>query len=374
MTLSSPDLLRPDASDPSSASVKQDSLNVLCQLLQADREAVEATLSSEIHCNIPLVPKLSRHLIGAGGKRIRPLLTLATARGLGYRGPEPVPLAACIEFLHSASLLHDDVVDESALRRGKETAHQIYGNQAAVLVGDFLFARSFQLMTRAGTPNVLEILANATAKLAEGQVFELETLHNPAFGKARYLDMITAKTAALFSAACEIGASISLARPEHPLASGDIAEIRAALASYGTQTGIAFQLVDDLLDYVGDTAETGKIIGNDFREGKITYPVLVAYEAASHQEKKFLQKVFSPDAKRTPRDFEKMLALINQCNGLSTCRDKAADHARLAADSLENCPKLYLYCKHLSADALPNPNAIWPLLSSIARESVARNL
>ena len=368
MTLSSPDLLRSNASDPSSASVKQDSLNALCQHLQADCEAVEATLSDEINCDIPLIPKLSRHLIGAGGKRIRPLLTLATARGLGYKGAEPVALAACIEFLHSASLLHDDVVDESVLRRGKESAHQIYGNQAAVLVGDFLFARSFQLMTRAGTPNVLEILANATAKLAEGQVFELETVHNPAFGQARYLDMITAKTAALFSAACEIGGAISLARPEPPVSSADIAEIRSALASYGTQTGIAFQLVDDLLDYVGNSAETGKVTGNDFREGKITYPVLVAYEAANTREKKFLQEIFSPTAKRTSRDFETMLELINQCDGLATCRDKAADHARLAADSLENCASLHRYCESLS------PDIIWSLLASLARESVTRNL
>ena len=224
----------------------------------------------------PRIPEVTAHLVEAGGKRLRPMLTLASAKMCGYGGPHHIHLAATVEFIHTATLLHDDVVDESAQRRGRPTANLLWDNQSSVLVGDYLFARSFQLMVETGNLRVLDILSNAAATIAEGEVLQLTAARDLSTGPDIYLKVIRGKTAALFSAATEVGAVIA-ARPE--------AEVRA-LAAYGDALGIAFQMVDDYLDFAGSEA-TGKAIGDDFRERKLTLPVILAVAAADSEERAF---------------------------------------------------------------------------------------
>jgi len=223
-----------------------------------------------MHSPVTLIPQLAAHIVAAGGKRLRPLLTLACARMCGYPGERHIKLAACVEFIHTATLLHDDVVDESLLRRGMASANAVFGNQASVLVGDFLFARAFQLMVEDGSLAVLGILSRAAATIAEGEVLQLVTQNDLSTSEARYLEVITGKTAALFAAACEVGAVVA-DRPPFEAAS---------LAEFGLNLGIAFQLVDDALDYAADQKVLGKTVGDDFREGKITLPVLLRIRPA----------------------------------------------------------------------------------------------
>ena len=251
----------------------EDALNTLVALVGDDLAACNHTIVARMDSPVALIPQLAAHLVAAGGKRLRPLLTLASARLCGYPGSaggaRHVALAACVEFIHTATLLHDDVVDESALRRGMASANAVFGNQASVLVGDFLFARAFQLMVEDGSLRVLGILSQAAATIAEGEVLQLVTQNDLSTPEARYLDVVKGKTAALFAAACQVGAVVA----ERP------ADEEAALAEYGLNLGIAFQLVDDALDYAADQATLGKTVGDDFREGKITLPVLLAYAA-----------------------------------------------------------------------------------------------
>ena len=256
---------------------REPSLEPMLQLVAGDMNAVNTVILDRMQSQIPLIPELAGHLIAGGGKRMRPMLTLASARLIGYTGTRHHRLAASVEFIHTATLLHDDVVDGSDLRRGRRTANIIWGNPASVLVGDFLFSRSFELMVEDGSLKVLKILSNASAVIAEGEVNQLTAARRIDLGEDRYLDIINAKTAALFAAACRISAVVA-ERSE--------AE-ESALDAYGRNLGIAFQLVDDAIDYVSDAGTMGKDAGDDFREGKMTLPVILAYARGDADDRKF---------------------------------------------------------------------------------------
>ena len=268
----------------------EDALTALIALVCDDLEACNRAIVARMDSPVALIPQLAAHIVAAGGKRLRPLLTLACARLCGYPGAgggsRHVDLAACVEFIHTATLLHDDVVDESQLRRGLASANAIFGNKASVLVGDFLFARAFQLMVADGSLPVLAILSRAAATIAEGEVLQLQIQNDLTTTEDQYLTVIQGKTAALFAAACEVGAVLT----DRP------AVERAALASYGMNLGIAFQLVDDALDYAADQAMLGKTVGDDFREGKVTLPVLAAYQAGDEMERVFWRRTIEEGA------------------------------------------------------------------------------
>src|SRR5690349_20819279 len=249
-------------------------------LLKADLERVNALILERMHSPVALIPQLAGHIIAAGGKRLRPMLTLATARLCGYAGERQLALAAAVEFIHTATLLHDDVVDASDLRRGLATANAVWGNKPSVLVGDFLFSRAFQLMVEDGSLKVLGILSHASAVIAEGEVLQLVTSNDTATDEDAYLAVIRAKTAQLFAAASQIGAVIA-GRPEPE---------EAALTAFGLNLGIAFQLVDDMLDYSARQAELGKTVGDDFRDGKITLPIVLAFKRGDEQERRFWRR------------------------------------------------------------------------------------
>ncbi len=281
----------------------EDALTALVALVETDLEACNRVIVARMDSPVALIPQLAAHIVAAGGKRLRPLLTLAAARLCGYPGHDGgarhVDLAACVEFIHTATLLHDDVVDESQLRRGLASANAVFGNKASVLVGDFLFARAFQLMVADGSLKVLAILSKAAATIAEGEVLQLVTQNDLSTTEARYLEVIQGKTAALFAAACQIGAVVA-DRPTHE---------ETALSEYGMKLGIAFQLVDDALDYVADQATLGKTVGDDFREGKITLPVLVAFTAGDEREKAFWQRTIEA-LEQTDADLDHAMRLI----------------------------------------------------------------
>ncbi len=276
-----------------------DALSRLTSLLDADLRATNRAIVARMDSPVALIPQLAAHLVAAGGKRLRPLLTLASAKLCGYQGDRHVQLAACVEFIHTATLLHDDVVDESILRRGLASANAVFGNKASVLVGDFLFARAFQLMVADGSLEVLRILSAAAATIAEGEVLQLTTQNDLATTEQKYFEVIRGKTAALFAAACEVGGVIAGRSP---------AEC-AALASFGMDLGMAFQLVDDALDYNADAAELGKTVGDDFREGKLTYPVLLAIAGSDAQERLFWQRTVG-EGEQNDDDLAVALGLI----------------------------------------------------------------
>ncbi len=316
---------------PPAAAVAPDALNALADLLQQDLEACNRAIVARMDSPVALIPQLAAHIVAAGGKRIRPLLTLATARLCGYPGPaggaRHVHLAACVEFIHTATLLHDDVVDESLLRRGLASANAVFGNKASVLVGDFLFARAFQLMVEDGSLPVLAILSRAAATIAEGEVLQLMTQNDLTTSEERYLEVVQGKTAALFSAACQVGAVVA-ARP---------AEDEAALARYGVNLGTAFQLVDDALDYAADQATLGKTVGDDFREGKITLPVLVAFQAGDAQERAFWRRTIE-QTEQTDADLDRAIELMQRHSAIRATLRRAADFARAAQVELDRFP------------------------------------
>ncbi len=310
----------------------EDALHALSELLADDMAACNRAIVQRMDSPVALIPQLAAHLVAAGGKRLRPLLTLASARLSGYQptaGQEPrhVGLAACVEFIHTATLLHDDVVDESQLRRGLASANAVFGNKASVLVGDFLFARSFQLMTEDGSLKVMAILSKAAATIAEGEVLQMATQNDLSTPIDRYLEVIHGKTAALFAAACRVGAVVA-SRPE--------AE-ELALEAFGTNLGMAFQLVDDALDYAADQAELGKTVGDDFREGKITLPVLAAYHAGDDTERGFWRRVIER-SDHAEDDLDHAMALIARREGIAVTLDRAAGYARAACDALALFP------------------------------------
>ena len=291
---------------------KKPSLDLLMKLVTQDLDKVNATILEHMQSPVHLIPQLAGHLIAAGGKRLRPMLTLGTAALCQYSGDRHIKLAACVEFIHTATLLHDDVVDASELRRGKLTANSVWGNQPSVLVGDFLFSRAFQLMVSDGSLHVLKLLSNASAVIAEGEVHQLLTTNDTTTSESDYLEVIQSKTAELFSAAARIGAVVA-DRPK-------IEE--EALAAYGTNLGIAFQLVDDALDYSARQAELGKTIGDDFSEGKITLPVILAFRRGNEEEKKFWKRCLE-ELEQHPDDLDRAQSLIKQHSTLDDTMTRA---------------------------------------------------
>jgi octaprenyl-diphosphate synthase len=296
--------------------------------LSEDMAAVNALIRERMASeHAPRIPEVTAHLVEAGGKRLRPLLTLASARMCGYDGPFHVHLAATVEFIHTATLLHDDVVDESTRRRGRPTANLLWDNKSSVLVGDYLFARSFQLMVETGSLRVLDILANASATIAEGEVLQLTAAQDLATTEAIYLQVVRGKTAALFSAATESGGVIAGA-PED--------QIRA-LFTYGDALGIAFQIVDDLLDYGGSAAAIGKNTGDDFRERKLTLPVIKAIAHADAEERAFWVKTIEK-GQQDDGDLDRAMAIMARHGAMQAARQDALMWAAKARDALKVLP------------------------------------
>lgn len=310
---------------------EEDALSTLLALVEGDMEACNGAIVARMASPVSLIPRLASHIVAAGGKRLRPLLTLACARLCGYPGAgggaRHVQLAACVEFIHTATLLHDDVVDASELRRGLASANAVFGNEASVLVGDFLFARAFQLMVEDGSLQVLAILSRAAATIAEGEVLQLATQNDLSTSEQRYLDVITGKTAALFAAACEIGAVVA----------GRDESTARALATFGENLGIAFQLVDDALDYAADQRTLGKTVGDDFREGKITLPVLLAYHAGDARDRAFWQRTIERSEQRED-DLDQALRQIREYGAIAGTLDRAASFAATAKCALSAFP------------------------------------
>jgi len=301
-----------------------DPIERLRQLIAADLDSVNDMISARMVSPVPLIPELASHLIAGGGKRIRPMLTLAAAAMCNYRGTSHVKLATAVEFIHTATLLHDDVVDQSDLRRGRKTANIIWGNPSSVLVGDFLFARAFQLMVDAGSLQVLGVLANAAAVIAEGEVLQLQSARRIDTTQAIYMQVIAAKTAALFAAAAEVGALI---------ADRDAADA-AALSDYGRHLGIAFQLVDDLLDYTARERDLGKTIGDDFREGKLTLPVLIAIERGTPDDLIFWRRVIE-QGQQGAEDLVHAMDRMEKLGAFSETLAHATAEGRAAKQALE---------------------------------------
>ena len=302
-------------------------LDTLMKLVAVDFAKVDDEIRTRMVSDVPLIPELASHIIASGGKRLRPVLLLAAARLCGYEGSHHIGLAACVEFIHTATLLHDDVVDESALRRGRATANIVWGNQASVLVGDFLFSRSFQLMTEAGSLAVLSILSEASAIIAEGEVMQLTTANNLATTEDDYLQVIAAKTAALFAAATRVGAVIA----------GRGTDEEMALADYGRYLGIVFQLIDDVLDYQAEEATLGKTVGDDFREGKITLPVVLAFARADEDEKAFWRRCME-QRDQAEGDLAAALSLMQKYGTLEETVARAHHYGDLARKALSGFP------------------------------------
>lgn len=289
--------------------------------------AVDGIILDRMQSPVGLIPNLAQHLVGAGGKRLRPLLTVSCARLCGYNGDAAHKLAAAVEFIHSATLLHDDVVDESALRRGKKPANLIWGNSASILVGDFLFARAFNLMVETDNMDALGILSHASSVIAEGEVQQLAALRDINMSEASYMQVISAKTAALFAAATEVA----------PVIAGRPAAERAALRDYGLKLGLAFQLVDDALDYGGFESALGKSVGDDFREGKVTLPVIRAYAASEGDDTAFWKRVIV-DHDQLPVDLERAVSMIRSAGALESTFDLARTYAAEAREALDIFP------------------------------------
>jgi octaprenyl-diphosphate synthase len=300
------------------------SLDRLVELLHGDLQRVNAHILERMQSPVALIPQLAGHIIAAGGKRLRPMLTLAAARLCGYRGGKRhIALAAAVEFIHTATLLHDDVVDASDLRRGLATANAVWGNKPSVLVGDFLFSRAFQLMVEDGSLKVLGILSHASAVIAEGEVLQLVTSNDTATDEDAYLEVIRSKTAELFAAASRIGAVVA-ERPEHE---------EQALDCYGRNLGVAFQLVDDMLDYSAKQAELGKTIGDDFRDGKITLPIVLAFRRGDDHERRFWRRTLE-ELDQEAGDFDHAIQLLRKHSTLRDTLDRARHYGALARDAL----------------------------------------
>jgi octaprenyl-diphosphate synthase len=312
-----------------------ESLKPLMALVADDMGAINRIILDKAVSDVELIPELAHHLIDSGGKRIRPMLTLAAAKLCGYDGAKHVRVASAVEFMHTATLLHDDVVDESNVRRGKKTARMIWGNQASVLVGDFLLGQAFRMLVDVGNLPVLKILSNAAAVIAEGEVMQLAAAKNTATTEDEYLAIINAKTAALFAAAAEAGGAIA----ERPTA-----EV-SALRSYGKNLGIAFQLVDDALDYSGDSSRLGKSTGDDFREGKITLPLILSFRRGTEEERAFWKRTIV-DGDVNDGDFEHAVSLMRRHKAIEATMERARSYGSIARDAMaifkDSAPKAAL--------------------------------
>ncbi len=301
-----------------------DALMVLCR---NDLNLVNALIIDRMDSAVPMIPQVASYLINAGGKRLRPLITLAAASLCGYQGDDHIKLAATVEFIHTATLLHDDVVDESELRRGRASANTLWGNQASVLVGDFLFSRSFNLMVEVGDLKILDILSTASSIIAEGEVLQLASSADMSTTRETYLQIVASKTAALFAAASRVGAVIAH-QPDRQ---------EMALKDYGEYLGIAFQLIDDALDYSGKQAALGKTVGDDFREAKITLPVVLAYEQGTPEEKAFWKRVMEDD-QQNDVDFDQAMSLMEKYHTLDATFDLAREYGDKARKALIHLP------------------------------------
>ncbi|HKT14211.1 MAG TPA: polyprenyl synthetase family protein [Allosphingosinicella sp.] len=303
------------------------SLDAMMQLVAADLNHVNAVILERMQSDVVLIPELAGHLIAGGGKRMRPMLTLACARLLDYGGARHHKLAAAVEFIHTATLLHDDVVDGSGLRRGKRTANIIWGNPASVLVGDFLFTRSFELMVEDGSLKVLRILSRASSIIAEGEVDQLTAQRRVETKEDHYLSIISAKTAALFAAACRIAAVV---------AERDDA-IEEALDAYGRNLGVAFQLIDDAIDYASDSATMGKGVGDDFRDGKVTLPVILAFARGTEPERRFWREAIE-GRRASDEDLAEATRLLHRHGALEDTIGRARHYGQRAIDALGPFP------------------------------------
>jgi octaprenyl-diphosphate synthase len=305
-------------------------MEALSELLSADMSQVNALILSKTGSDVTMIPEVANHLISSGGKRLRPMLALAGAHLCGYEGNGHIALAAAVEFMHTATLLHDDVVDESDMRRGKKAARMVWGNEASVLVGDFLLGQAFRMMVDVGSLPCLDILSTAATVIAEGEVMQLAAAQHLETTEAEYLNVIRSKTAALFAAACEVG-------PALVNAGGDK---QHALRSYGEALGIAFQLVDDALDYGGDSQALGKSVGDDFREGKITLPIILALQKATNDERIFWRRTLGERDIRE-NDLEQAINILDRHKALTGTLAHArhyGDTARKALTALDDSP------------------------------------
>lgn len=302
---------------------RRPSLDPLSRLLKSDLERVNRLIVQRMHSPVELIPQLAGHIVAGGGKRLRPMLTMGCARLCGYRGDRHVALAAAVEFIHTATLLHDDVVDASDLRRGRDTANALWGNKPAILVGDFLFSRAFQLMVADGSLRILEILSGASAIIAEGEVMQLMTTSDTTTTEAAYLSVIQAKTAELFAAASRIGAVLAERPPVE----------EEALDCFGRNLGTAFQLVDDMLDFSAHQAELGKSVGDDFRDGKVTLPILVALARGDEEERAFWRRTLE-DMDQQPGDLERAILLVERRGALAETLSRARSYATAAIEAL----------------------------------------
>jgi len=295
------------------------------ELMAPDMAAVDALIRRRLVSDVALIDQIANYIIGAGGKRIRPMLVLLFAKALGFEGPERIELAATVEFIHTATLLHDDVVDESQLRRGRDTANARFGNAASVLVGDFLYSRAFQMMVSVNRMRVLEVLSDATNVIAEGEVLQLMNMHDPDLAVDDYLRVIRFKTAKLFEASARLGALLADAPPA----------LETACADYGRALGTAFQLIDDLLDYEGATTALGKNVGDDLREGKPTLPLLVAMSRGSAGQREFIRAaIVHGDIERLPE----VIDIVRQTGALEATREAARTEVQVARGSIAQLP------------------------------------
>ncbi|MES0870365.1 polyprenyl synthetase family protein [Pseudovibrio sp. SCP19] len=310
-----------------SQTAKPAGIQGLVELVSGDMEKVNELILSKAGSNVELIPEIARHLIDSGGKRLRPMLTLAFAQMFGYEGEGHVILAASVEFMHTATLLHDDVVDESDMRRGKLAARKLWGNQASVLVGDYLLGQAFKMMVDVRSLEALRILSEASAIIAEGEVLQLGAAQDTTTTYDMYLRVIEAKTAALFAAACEVSPEIA--------DEGD--EMRAAARKFGLELGYAFQLVDDALDYGGATVDLGKDVGDDFHEGKITLPVIYAMERGSDEDKAFWKRCLE-DGDIKDGDLDHAIKLLKDTGALADTVQRARDYGASAIDALSVFP------------------------------------
>ena len=294
-------------------------------LIADDMAQVDAVIARRLDSGVPLVGEVSRYIISAGGKRLRPALLLLTCGALGYTGEQRHNLAAVVEFIHTATLLHDDVVDASTLRRGRPTANESFGNPASVLVGDFLYSRAFQMMLDAHDVRVMEILADATNVIAEGEVMQLMNMHDASLSEAAYVQVIRSKTAKLFEASARLGAVLAKADPA----------VERACADYGQALGTAFQVVDDILDYDGDAALMGKNLGDDLREGKVTLPLIAAMQRGTPAQAAVIRHAVETGALD---ELDQVVAVVRQTGALEVAREAAAAEARRAIDAVAALP------------------------------------
>lgn len=309
-----------------SLSANSSSTAAALALIAEDMRAMDAVIARRLASDVPLVGQVSHYIIAAGGKRLRPALVLLMCGALGYHGPQRLIIAAVVEFIHTATLLHDDVVDESTLRRGRSTANEVFGNPASVLVGDFLYSRAFQMMVEVGEMRILQTLAEATNVIAEGEVLQLMNMHDASLTEEGYLRVIRSKTAKLFEASARLAA----------LLAQSCASVEQRCADYGQALGTAFQVIDDVLDYDGDALEMGKNLGDDLREGKVTLPLIIAMQRGTEAERSTIRQAIETSA---TGQMAQIIAIVQRTGALEATRDAAAAEALRALDALQTLPQ-----------------------------------